>query len=113
MQTVNLLANADAYVQEIAYNYGPRSAFAFKQTISEDVVLKSIYNDDADICFYFYIKSIDVYVQVYANNYNNSATGEVYVKNNQVAEQILKQHFNIDTQKTENCGDYVYFVATQ
>ena len=113
MQTVNLLANADAYVQQIAYNYGPRSAFAFKQTISDDVVLKRIYNDDADICFYFYIKSIDVYVQVYANACKKTATGEVYVKDMQAAEQILKQHFNIDTQKTKNYGDYVYFVATQ
>jgi hypothetical protein len=113
LKTVNLLQNADVYVRNIAHKYGPRSAFTFKQQISNNVVVKSIYNDDVDVCFYFYIPVANSYVQFYCNCYNTVATGTVEANTAKAAKEILKQHFNVDVQsvKKENSTDY-YFVAT-
>ena len=113
LNTVNLLQNADTYVQQIARKYGPRSAFTFKQQISKDVVVKSIYNDDVDVCFYFYIPVANSYVQFYCNCYNTVATGTVEAKTAKAAKEILTQPFNVDFQSVKkHSGPGYYLVAT-
>ena len=53
MQKHNLLKTADAYVQQIANDYLPRAQFAFEQTLSDSVTLKTIYSDDVDLFGHF------------------------------------------------------------
>ncbi len=107
----NLLATADAYVQQIAREYRPRNQFAFEQQLSDAVVVKSIYSDDVDICFSFEVDAKGV--DVYCNLNNASATGYVYNSTEGDAAELLKTHFGLVVDYADGEGGTVYFAAMQ
>ena len=110
MQKHNLLKTADAYVQQIANDYLPRAAFAFEQTLSDSVKLKTIYSDDVDLCFVFNVAGVTV--DVYCNYGSNDVSGYVYANDAATANRLLRDHFALTVKSLQYEGnDSVYYSA--
>ena len=110
MRKHNLLKTADAYVQQIANDYLPRAQFAFEQTLSDSVKLKTLYTDDVDLCFVFDVDGVTV--DVYCNYGSNSVSGYVYAKEAAIANRVLRDHFALKVTAMEYQGsDSVYYRA--
>lgn len=112
MQTQQLLNTAHAHVQQIAQQYKPRAAFAYKQQLSDAVVCKSVYTDDVDVCFVFTLHNSSITVDVYCNYNCTYCTGYVYgTDSTEIATQVLAQHFNLQVREAEAGEGNVYFVT--
>ncbi len=110
MQKHNLLKTADAYVQQIANDYQPRAQFAFEQTLSDSVTLKTIYSDDVDLCFVFNVAGVTV--DVYCNYGSKDVSGYVYAKDAATANRVLRDHFALKATALEYQGKgSVYYRA--
>lgn len=108
MQKHNLLNGADDYVQEIAHGYLPRAPFAFEQTLSDSVKLKSLYTDDVDLCFVFEVEGMDV--DVYCNYGRATVCGHVYnTGDSATAARVLREHFALVATDLDEDGDCVYY----
>lgn len=113
MQTLNLLnKKANAYTKQIATQYTPRAAFAYTQQLSDDVVCKSVYTDDVDVCFVFALQNSNIAVDVYCNYNCTYCTGFVYgTESTEVATQVLAKHFNLQVRVAKVGEGNVFFVT--
>lgn len=109
----NLLATADAYVRQVAHEYGPRAAFAFEQTFDDaDVKLKHLYNDDVDICFVFEVEGTSV--EIYCNHGRKVITGYVHCDNELNALRLLEDYFDLVIADAEDPRNgVVYFTGAR
>ena len=103
MQTLNLLNDkANAYTKQIATQYTPRAPFAYTQQLSDDVVCKTVYTDDVDVCFVFTLHNSDIEVDVYCNYNCTYCVGYVYgTESTEVAAQVLAKHFNLQVRSAQ------------
>jgi hypothetical protein len=109
----NLLATADAHVQQIAQEYPDRADFAREQTFDDaDVKLMHLYNDDVDICFVFEVEQTTV--EIYCNWGRKVATGYVHCDKELDAQRIMEDYFDFVIEDAEESGKgFVYFECAE